>query len=106
MIKTVLERNRANHKVEMVSESAPAPTLKDCGPRLRVRGSFGPTSSILVRIQTPEIVTSNLSQPESGRLRWWLTFPAFGSRVFLEGAFGVSMCLEKAPCEQGQACNL
>jgi len=32
IIKTVLERNRANHKVEMVSESAPAPTLKDCGP--------------------------------------------------------------------------
>ena len=46
--------------------------------------------------------SSNLSQPESGRLRWCLTFPAFGSRGFLKGAFGVSMCLEEAPCEQGQ----
>ena len=24
----------------------------------------------------PEISTSNLSQPESGRLRWWLKFPS------------------------------
>ena len=47
--------------------------------------------------------SSNLSQPESGRLRWCLTFPAFGSRGFLKGAFGVSMCLEKSPCGQGQA---
>ena len=35
-----------------------------------------PTSCTSVRIQTPEILTSNLSQPESGRLRWWLKFPS------------------------------
>ena len=69
-------------------------------------GVGDPNQLYIGEIRPQKMSTSNLSQPESGRLRWWLTFPALGSRGFLKGAFGVSMCLEKAPCEQGQACNL
>ena len=52
-----------------------------------------PTSCTLVRIGPQKMSSSNLSQPESGRLRWWLTFappeakwPQFGCHLYLRGS--------------------